>query len=157
MNDPSGGTATAAALRGARMHLEASAASDPDHEVVMVLATDGQASECSPTDAFGLAALAADALAGPAAIRTFVIGVGGVDPAHVEAALAGGTARAYPDAEAFASSDFLTAVEDLRARAMADAERRRPASDRAVRARAGDSKDRDQRQLDVVPPAVTVV
>jgi len=115
--EPSGGTPTAAALRGARTHLEAWAASHPDHEVVMVLATDGQASECSPTDAFGLAALAAEALAGPASIRTFVIGVGGVDAADAEVALAGGTSRAYAVGTSLAESDFLAALEDIRARA----------------------------------------
>jgi len=98
---PDGLTPTAAALAGAVAHAQALARANPTHKVVVLLATDGLPSECTPTDIAGVAAIAATAHTGNPAISTYVIGVfAPVDMAAAQANLdalasAGGTGRAF--------------------------------------------------------------
>jgi hypothetical protein len=70
---PWGQTPTAPALTAALDLAAAHGLSHPDRSVVVVLATDGLPTACAPTDASALAALAKEALTGPAHVRTLVV------------------------------------------------------------------------------------
>src|SRR5450432_3809190 len=73
---PDGLTPTSGALTGAITHAQALAkASNDGHRVVVLLATDGLPSECTPFDTPGVASIAASGLAATPSISTFVIGV----------------------------------------------------------------------------------
>jgi hypothetical protein len=75
LHDPTGLTPTAGALSGALSHAATLAAANPMHRVVVVLATDGFPTECTPVDIPGVANLASMAAARSPSILTFVIGV----------------------------------------------------------------------------------
>ena len=68
-------TPTAPALQGALDHAHTWQAAHPGHVVVVVLATDGMPTACTPTDIPSIAAFATTAAAAKPAIRTYVIGV----------------------------------------------------------------------------------
>lgn len=70
---PRGRTPTGPALLAALDLASAHALAHPERSVVVVLATDGLPTACTPTDADALAALAKDALNGPAHVRTLVV------------------------------------------------------------------------------------
>ena len=70
---PRGRTPTAPALTAALDLASVHALAHPERSVVVVLATDGMPTACAPTDAEALAALAKDALDGPAHVRTLVV------------------------------------------------------------------------------------
>jgi hypothetical protein len=72
---PNGATPTSAALQGAIAHAKEWAAANPTHEVIVLLATDGLPTECTPTDINQVAQIAADGLNGTPKVKTFVIGV----------------------------------------------------------------------------------
>ena len=72
---PAGGTPTSAAVQGGLTYAKQFAAANPGHVVVMVLATDGYPSQCSPTDAPGISALTKAAAMASPSVKTFVIGV----------------------------------------------------------------------------------
>ena len=61
---PWGNTPTAPAVQGAINHARTSAAGNPGHASVAVLATDGLPTECSPWSIPGIAQLAAAGLTG---------------------------------------------------------------------------------------------
>jgi len=94
---PNGRTPTAPAFTAALDLATAYALDHVERSVVVVLATDGMPTQCAPTDAAALAALAAAALDGPGHVRTLVVAlpslgesdVSGLDPI----AIAGGTER----------------------------------------------------------------
>jgi hypothetical protein len=92
---PSGGTPTYPALKGAVTYASTWAASHLDHVVVVVFATDGDPTSCSPLDISSIAHVAATATIGKPPVKTFVVGVGdllsGLDPI----AAAGGTTKAW--------------------------------------------------------------
>jgi len=72
---PDGLTPTSGALAGAIQHAQALARANPAHKVVVLLATDGLPSECTPNDIDQVAAIAAAARTASPAISTYVIGV----------------------------------------------------------------------------------
>jgi len=97
---PQGATPTSAALSGAIDYAATYATANPGHVVVAVLATDGLPTECDPTDADGIAQIAAQGLAGPPAIKTFVIGIisgndQGAQNLLNDVAASGGTEQAF--------------------------------------------------------------
>jgi hypothetical protein len=70
---PTTSTPTAPALQGAIQHAQTWASSHPGHVVIAVMATDGLPTECTPEDAAGISAIAAQG--NQAGIKTFTIGV----------------------------------------------------------------------------------
>jgi len=98
---PDGLTPTSAALQGAISHAQARARTYPTHKVAVLLATDGEPDECTPSDIAGVAQIAAAGFAGTPAISTYVIGVFGPDDSPDAAtnlnkfAVSGGTESAF--------------------------------------------------------------
>lgn len=94
---PWGQTPTAPALMAALDMATAHGLAHPDRSVVVVLATDGLPTTCAPTDAAALAALAKEALDGPAHVRTLVVASSSLAAADTSGferiAAAGGTLR----------------------------------------------------------------
>ncbi len=72
---PQGATPTSAALSGAISHAQSWATANPTHTVIVVFATDGLPTECSPTDIPSIAQIAAMGASGSPAVKTYVIGV----------------------------------------------------------------------------------
>jgi hypothetical protein len=98
---PDGSTPMGPALIGAVAGARAWATGHPKATAVVVLATDGLPSGCSPTNAAGLAAIAAGGAAGTPPLATFVIGILGTNDVASGAlgtldaiAQAGGTSQA---------------------------------------------------------------
>jgi hypothetical protein len=98
---PDGLTPTSAALSGAINHAKALATANPTHKVAVVLATDGEPDECTPSDVAGVAGIAASGLSGTPSVLTYVIGVfASADANSAQMALntiasAGGTNQAF--------------------------------------------------------------
>lgn len=115
-----GSTPTAPALLGAVDFARARAQAEPEHEVLVVLITDGSPTACSPMAAEGIADIAAGALSGHPSIATYVIGVFADGDSFGIAnsqrwALAGGTEQAFiirPDEDV--ATKFLDALEEIR-------------------------------------------
>jgi Mg-chelatase subunit ChlD len=74
-HSPTTDTPTAPALKGALTHAHDWNVTHPTHKVVVVLATDGLPSSCSPTDIPTIASYADAAFKAGASVRTYVIGV----------------------------------------------------------------------------------
>lgn len=112
---PGGGTPTGPALKGALQHAGELAKLDPSKAVVVVLATDGEPTECQPQGIGSIAALASAAAAAPAPVKTFVIGVG-TSVVNLNAiAAAGGSTKAYlVDANAQAAQAFTDTLNSIR-------------------------------------------
>ncbi len=70
---PQGQTPTAPAFTAALDLATAHGLAHPERSVVVVLATDGLPTTCTPTDTAALAGLAKEALDGPAHVRTLVV------------------------------------------------------------------------------------
>jgi hypothetical protein len=113
-----GGTPTRPALEGAVQYATSWATMHPDRKVVIVLATDGEPSGCVSNTPQDVADVAAAALAGPAAIQTFVIGVGSSLQSLNLVAQAGGTQQAYLVEDANAATAFASALEQIRGEAL---------------------------------------
>jgi hypothetical protein len=123
---PEGATPTSAALQGAVEYAGAWAKNNPNHVTVAVLATDGAPTRCDPTDAAGVAKIAADAAAGNPKLLTFVIGM--IAPNETgpkkllnDVAMAGGSGSAFfvdPQSQNVAN-DFQVALEAIRGTALA--------------------------------------
>jgi hypothetical protein len=109
-----GGTPTRPALEGALKYVTSWASMHPDRKTVIVLATDGEPSGCAPNMPDDVAKVAADALASPVAIQTFVIGVGSSLQSLDLIAQAGGTEHAYLVEDSNASTAFAQALEKIR-------------------------------------------
>jgi hypothetical protein len=99
---PAGRTPTGPALQGAVDHAAQWATAHPTHEVVLLFATDGLPTECTPEDIPGIAAIAGAGLSGTPSVKTFVIGV--FAPADLQTgaqanldqiAMSGGTTSAF--------------------------------------------------------------
>jgi hypothetical protein len=125
-HSPSTGTPTAPALQGALDHATAWAQAHPGHVVIVVLATDGEPDECSPTDQASIAAISAAALAATPSIRTFAIGTfaaadmpSGPDLLNAVAA-AGGTGQAFniSTGSGNVNQAFLMALNQIRGSAL---------------------------------------
>jgi von Willebrand factor type A domain-containing protein len=118
MHSPGGGTPTSAALQGAIQQATTYANANPDHVVIVTLATDGDPTDCDP-DINNIAAIAAAGLAGTPSIRTFVIGVGASLTNLNQIAAAGGTMQAYiVDTNQNVTQQFVDALEDIQGTAL---------------------------------------
>src|SRR6266498_4082173 len=122
---PDGLTPTSSALRGALARAKGYATSNPNHRVVVVLATDGYPTECSPTDIPGVAKIASDALGAMPSIATFVIGVytpteAAILQSNLNAlAIAGGTKQAFiVSTGQDVTAGFLAALNTIRTNAL---------------------------------------
>jgi hypothetical protein len=111
---PFGGTPTGPALQGSVNYTSAWAQSHPGHKTVIVLATDGVPTDCTPIDINSIASIASAALNGPHKILTFVIGVGNALTTLNAIANAGGTTQAYlVDTGGNVQQQFLQAMQDI--------------------------------------------
>jgi hypothetical protein len=96
-------------------YLEHWATSHPERRVVLVVATDGEPTGCDRNRPEDIAALAAQAWSGPHAIRTFVLGVGGLLSSLDAVAQAGGTGGALLiDTSSNVSQQLIDALEKIR-------------------------------------------
>ena len=110
-----GGTPTRPALEGALQSVSAWATQHPDRKALLVLATDGEPSGCASNTPQDVADVAANALAGPHGIRTFVIGVGSSLVSLNLVAQAGGTDRAFlVDTGGDVAKEFADALDEIR-------------------------------------------
>lgn len=110
-----GGTPTKPALDGALQYLSEWAMLHPERKPLLVLATDGEPSGCDPNTPQDVATVAAGALSGPHAIKTFVIGVGSSLVSLDLIAQAGGTDRAFlVDTGGDVAEDFADALDQIR-------------------------------------------
>jgi hypothetical protein len=94
-HQPSTATPTAPALAGAIQHASVWAQANPTHTTIVVLATDGEPSECTVHDVPAIKAIAANGVAASPSIKTFVIGVGPSLAAMNDIAVGGGTGQAF--------------------------------------------------------------
>lgn len=115
---PTGGTPTNPALDGAIQHAQAHATANPDHAVIVVLATDGDPNSCD-SDLATINALAAAGANGNPKILTFVIGVGASVGALNGIAQAGGSGMAYiVDSAPNVEQAFLMALNDIQGKTL---------------------------------------
>ncbi len=119
---PQGQTPTAPALTAALEMASAYGMKHPERSLVVVLATDGLPTTCTPTDTAALASLARDALDGPAHVRTLVVASGedARSSGFARIAQAGGTLRPLViDARADFAEQMKEALGDTAARRVA--------------------------------------
>lgn len=119
---PHWGTPTRPAVEGVLRYLRAWQTDHPDHRTVLLLATDGLPSRfCAKNRIDDIAALLAEAAAGPRGIFTYVIGIGNIESLQTLAE-AGGTGK-----PAFVASgaggetlrkEFLAALQAIRSAAI---------------------------------------
>ena len=105
-------TPTGAALQGALQYAKGWAGQHPNRQTVVVLATDGLPTECSPRDIGSIADMAEAALQ-PPAVYTFVIGFG--PEANLDTiAVAGGTRAAFfLDPTKSVATEFARAMKNI--------------------------------------------
>jgi hypothetical protein len=120
-----GSTPTGPALSGALAHAKALATANPSHRVIVVLATDGFPTECSPTAIPSIAALATAGAQGTPPIATFVIGVfSPLEQASAQAnldslAMAGTSGKAFlVNTNQDVTTGFLAALNTIRTTAL---------------------------------------
>lgn len=119
---PVGETPTGPALRGACEYARGFRASSPQHEMVLLLLTDGRpeapsacrggAGSCCPS--LDDAVLAAEECRAGAGIETFVLGVGPLLGNLEQIAVAGGTERAYLVQGGDVGAEVLAALNRIR-------------------------------------------
>jgi hypothetical protein len=115
---PANRTPTSAALQGALDYATAWAGANPGHAVIVILATDGEPTECD-TSLAAIDAIAAAGLNGSGKVRTFVIGVGELLTNLNGIAAAGGTSQAFlVDTSADVTQQFLAALTAIRGAAL---------------------------------------
>jgi len=119
---PSGETPTLPALQGVMSYAQTWAGANPDHTVIVLLATDGDPNVCGSTVA-NVANVAMVARTATPSIRTFVIGVGSSLGSLNAIADAGGSGEAYlvDDSSQPASAvqaNFIKALNDIRGKAL---------------------------------------
>jgi hypothetical protein len=115
---PSGGTPTRPALEGAMQYVSTWAQANPTRKSVVVLATDGDPTGCSPNTPQDVANIAAAGLAGANHIQTFVIGVGQSLTSLNLIAQSGGTGQAYlVDTGGSVAQAFTAALNAIRGQA----------------------------------------
>ncbi|MCA9625879.1 MAG: hypothetical protein KC731_42945 [Myxococcales bacterium] len=118
-HSPTGGTPTAPALQGAIDHATAHAMANPSHVVLVVLATDGDPTSCTPTDIPGIQAIAAAGFNASPSILTFVIGVGNLQANLDAIAQSGGSNAAFiVDTNQNVEQQFLDALEQIKGTAL---------------------------------------
>jgi hypothetical protein len=133
--EPVGETPTGPALRGACEYARDYRITVPDHQVVLLLLTDGRpeapttcrggAGQCCPT--LDDAVVAADECRNQIGIRTYVLGVGPLLDNLDQIAAAGGTERAYLVQGGDVSAEVLTALNRIRGAAAIPCEMPLPA------------------------------
>lgn len=102
------------ALQGAIDHARSWAVAHPSHSVSVVLATDGEPSECTPMSVSEIASdIAAPGAKGKPRVLTFVVGVG--DLGALDAiAKAGGTEHAYLATGTELEAELIAALDAIR-------------------------------------------
>lgn len=116
---PSGGTPTLPAMQGALTYAQTHAIKNPDHVVVIVLATDGQPNDCG-SSVGGVSGVAQQGANGSPKILTFVIGVGSALSNLNQIAQAGGTNSAFiVDTTGNVGQQFIDALNAIRGAALA--------------------------------------
>ena len=110
---PTNNTPTGPALQGAINHSKQWAMTHPGHNVVVVLATDGEPTGCTPSDIPGIANVAAQGVNGSPSIKTFVIGVGPLLSNLNAIAAGGGTGQAFLVSDANVVQQFQAALESI--------------------------------------------
>jgi hypothetical protein len=113
-HSPATATPTSAALQGAVDHASEWAVAHPGHKAVVLLATDGDPTECD-TSLTNIAAIAQKAAAGTPNVLTFVIGIGSSLTNLNTIAAAGGTSSAFiVDTSGNVTQQFLDALDKIR-------------------------------------------
>jgi len=113
-HSPSTSTPTSAALQGAIQHATTWAGAHPGDAVAVILATDGEPTECDTTIS-GIQAIAAAGYAATPKIPTFVIGVGSSLSNLNAIAMSGGSQMAYlVDTGGNVNQQFLMAMNQIR-------------------------------------------
>lgn len=113
-HSPSTSTPTSAALQGAISHATTWAHAHPGDAVAVILATDGDPTECD-TSLSGIQAIAAAGYAATPKIPTFVIGVGSSLSNLNSIAMSGGSQMAYlVDTGGNVNQQFLMAMNQIR-------------------------------------------
>ncbi len=107
-------TPTAPALEGAIDYAQIWAGQNPTHVTVVVLATDGEPTNCNPNRVETVAERAAEGLAQNPSIKTFVIGVGDQLTTLNLIAQKGGTDKAIIVGTSNAAQEFLAALDKIR-------------------------------------------
>ncbi|MEZ4294383.1 MAG: VWA domain-containing protein [Polyangiaceae bacterium] len=92
---PTNDTPIGPALQGAINHAKSWKMTHPGHEVAVILATDGDPTECNPSDIPGIANIAMAGVNMSPSVKTFVIGVGSSLSNMNAIAAGGGTGSAY--------------------------------------------------------------
>jgi len=117
---PTPSTPTYPALQGAVTYATAHATAHPTHTVAVVLATDGEPTQCAPLDIPTIAAVAAKGAAAAPKVRTFVIGVG-TSLGNLDAiAAAGGSQQSFlVDAGGNVVQQFELALAAIQGQALA--------------------------------------
>lgn len=101
------------ALKGAHDYATVYAQQHPDHEVVVVLATDGEPNNCTDNSVSTAAGYADAANKGNPSVKTFVIGIGDLSALN-SIAVQGGTGMAYIVSSGNAGQGFLDAMNEIR-------------------------------------------
>jgi hypothetical protein len=115
---PTTSTPTSAALQGAINHAKAWGGYHAQHVTIVLLATDGDPTECD-TDLGTIDTIAAAGLAGTPRIATFVVGVGASLSNLNGIAAAGGTGQAFlVDTGGNVQQQFLQAMNQIRGAAL---------------------------------------
>ena len=113
-HSPTTATPTSAALQGALDHAKDWAGSHPGDATVVILATDGDPSECQ-TDISQIQAIAAAGFNGTPKIPTYVIGVGSsLSNLNAIASSGGSTSAFLVDTGGNVNQQFLQAMNDIR-------------------------------------------
>ena len=111
---PSGGTPLAPAVQGALATATDWAKAHPDHAVALVVAADGEPTECQPEGIDDIDAMIQQAANATPPVRTYAIGFGNLPALHTLAA-AGGTDEAFlVAANSNADEQFLAALDAIR-------------------------------------------
>jgi hypothetical protein len=117
-HSPGSRTPTSAALQGGVDHCKTWAGSHPDHAVILVLATDGDPTECD-TNITNIENIARTGATGTPKILTFVIGVGSSLSNLNGIAAAGGSTQAFlVDTGGNVAQQFLDALNTIRGTAL---------------------------------------
>jgi len=106
---PESSTPTWPAVQGGIQFVAQYAMEHPDNKVVLVLATDGEPSQCSSTIG-NVTAAAAAGLSGTPSVSTYVIGVGDSLTNLDAIAVAGGTEHAFLVSDANVQQELLMAL-----------------------------------------------
>jgi hypothetical protein len=123
-NSPNTATPTGPALQGAIDHATTWAKAHPSDATIVILATDGDPSECGSTTSTAslisqVESIAAAGVAATPKILTFVIGVGTETSNLNGIAMAGGTNNAFiVDTSQNVSTQFLAALNKIRGAAL---------------------------------------